>query len=182
VFSRLVPEKRINDVIAAARNLGSRCDLIIAGTGPELDRLRKVAGDLPHVRFLGHVRPPRLWSLVASATVCVAASELEGLPLAMLEALALGTPVVASDIPSHREIVGPDFARGLLFPTGDVAHLRQRLFAVLDNPVSFAQTAADLRRSVLERFGHITTIDETEKALIRALARKRCPMQATAPI
>jgi glycosyltransferase involved in cell wall biosynthesis len=99
VFSRLVAEKRIGDAISAIQSLGSKCDLLIAGAGPDLPRLRSCARGNPHVYFLGHVKPPELWSFVAGAAVSVTTSELEGMPLAVLEALALAVPVIASDIP-----------------------------------------------------------------------------------
>jgi glycosyltransferase involved in cell wall biosynthesis len=182
VFSRLVAEKRIGDAISAIRSFGSECDLLIAGSGPDLQRLRTRARGYPHVYFLGHMQPPELWSFVAGAAVSLATSELEGMPLAVLEALALAVPVIASDIPPHREILGPQYSRDLLFPVGNVARLQERLRTVLDRPQHFARIGTDLRERVLTKFSHISTVEETEKVLVRVVRRSNRVLPVPEPL
>jgi glycosyltransferase involved in cell wall biosynthesis len=119
---------------------------------------------------------------VAGATVSVATSELEGLPLAVLEALALAVPVIASGIPPHREILGPQYSGDLLFPVGNVARLQERLRTVLDRPQYFARIGTDLRERVLTKFSHISTVEETEKVLVRVVRRSNRVLPVPEPL
>lgn len=110
--SRLSVEKRPGralDALAALRHTGVRAALVVAGDGPlraELER-RARAERLP-AEFLGHVRDrDRLALLQASADLCLAPGPAETFGLSALEALACGTPVVASAASALPEVIGP---------------------------------------------------------------------------
>ncbi len=95
--------------------------LALAGDGPlrgELERLSATLGIVDRVRFLG--RTPRVPALLKAADIYVQSSAWEGFGIAVVEALAAGRPVVVSDVPGVREIVGDT---GLRFPAGDSAAL-----------------------------------------------------------
>jgi len=81
------------------------------------------------VVFAGYQYGNNLEEFFSNARAFVSASEREGLPLTMLEALSYGLPCIASDIPPHREILGcqPD----LIFPTGQLEAL-SNLMELLD--------------------------------------------------
>ena len=82
--------------------------LVLIGRGPEERRLRALADTLGiagRVRFAGEIADAS--RLFRAFDVYAAPSRKEGMPLAVLEAMALGLPVVASDIPAHRELLGP---------------------------------------------------------------------------
>lgn len=104
---RLVPAKMLPDLlIAFAAETADDDRLILVGDGPlrpELERLAERLNVRHRVEFIGHtVRP---WSFVASADVLVLASETEGMPNAVLESLALGTPVLATtDLETLRDL------------------------------------------------------------------------------
>jgi glycosyltransferase involved in cell wall biosynthesis len=83
------------------------------------------------VRALGYVPDPDLVRLVAGAAALVLPSVYEGFGLPALEALACGTPVVASDLPALREVLGD---QAELVPPGDPAALAAALARVLDDP------------------------------------------------
>jgi len=81
--------------------------LALIGDGPEAPRLRALAASLgvsARVRFAGE--RPEASTLLAAFDVFATSSRKEGLPLAVVEAMALGLPVVASDIAAHREVLG----------------------------------------------------------------------------
>ena len=109
--SRLSGEKRPGralDALAALRHLGVRAALVVAGDGPLRARLesRARAERLP-AGFLGHVADrAELARLQASADLCVAPGPAETFGLSALEALACGTPVVASGSSALPEVIG----------------------------------------------------------------------------
>ena len=117
---RLTQEKGFHIAIAACRTAG--LPLVVAGDGPALSSLRAAAHD--SVTFLGQIPPEELALLRRRAGAVIVPSLYEEiLPLAALEAMAAGVPVVASASGGLRDFVP---APGL-FPTGDSATAAQRL-------------------------------------------------------
>lgn len=113
LVSRLVPEKRIETALEALirhqRERGGPGRIVVAGGGANSYAgayERKLREDFPTVDFLGHVDGSTVQKLLGEASVYVSASSLEGQPLAVLEALARGCPVVLSSIAAHRELAG----------------------------------------------------------------------------
>lgn len=120
---RMVPEKRIEDIIKAyLLNLRS-CSLVIVGdnaaAGQYMKDLLKMASNTPSVIFTGYQFGPVLEELFSNARAYVTASELEGLPITILEALSYGVVCVTSDIGPHRELT-ESLKLELSFPVGDV--------------------------------------------------------------
>jgi glycosyltransferase involved in cell wall biosynthesis len=137
--ARLDEVKRLDLLLrAAAVAPGPPFTVVLIGGGPEDERLRRLAGELGlhrRVIFPGEVADAA--PLLTALDVFAAPSRKEGLPLGVLEAMALGLPVLASDIPAHREVLGDDsgglvaatvqaFSAGLAALVSD-AGLRARL-------------------------------------------------------
>ena len=107
--ARFDPVKRLDLLVrafAALATLDAR--LVLIGRGPEERRLRALAADLgvaSRVVFAGEIQDAARF--FPAFDVFAAASAKEGMPLGVLEAMALGLPVVASDIVAHREVLGP---------------------------------------------------------------------------
>ncbi|AUV84146.1 group 1 glycosyl transferase (plasmid) [Salinigranum rubrum] len=101
--------------------------LLLLGDGPLKDQCRSAANE--SVEVLGHVSD--VGQYLKAADVFVSASHSEGLPNAVMEALATGTPIVLSDINPHREILGVNPAAGELFETSNVAALARTLDRVV---------------------------------------------------
>src|SRR3954471_5628267 len=129
---RLVEQKNHALAIAALANVPNAA-LAIAGDGPlrpELERLAAEHDVADRVRFLG-VRPDAR-ALMGAADVVVLPSRWEGLPLAALETLASGTPLVATDVRGLRELVTD--GRNALLVSEDADALAAAVRRVLDDP------------------------------------------------
>jgi glycosyltransferase involved in cell wall biosynthesis len=121
VVGRLVPEKRVRDLIWAAdllRVLHDNLRLLVIGDGPERPRLEeyaRLASDLEHIQFLGERAD--LWRIMPHLDVLWNADENRSQSVAILEAMAAGVPVVASNTPLNREMV-VEGETGYVIPLG----------------------------------------------------------------
>jgi len=112
---RLTAQKDLGVALAALRELdGVR--LLIAGDGPERERLEAAAGD--RVEFLGPLPRARVLGLLAAADAAILTSAWENFPHGVVEALAVGTPVIATRTGGVAEVV-VDGKNGLLVEPGD---------------------------------------------------------------
>jgi glycosyltransferase involved in cell wall biosynthesis len=151
--SRLVPEKRHRDLITAYAKAELRgWKLVFVGACDHADpyaaEVTKLIGATPGAVFAGFQTGLALRELYAHAGVFVLPSSHEGLPIALLEALSYGLPVVASDIPAHMEI---GLEKTHYFPLGNVVELADRLqsFALRRWPMEMRECT---RRWVAERY------------------------------
>ena len=113
----LIERKGHHHIIAAMPHLPDT-DLVIAGAGPELGRLQQLAAALgvsERVRFLGNLDQSLLPELYSAVDALVLASSREGWANVLLEAMACGTPVVASSVWGTPEVVAAP-AAGRLMP------------------------------------------------------------------
>jgi glycosyltransferase involved in cell wall biosynthesis len=125
---RLVPQKSLDVALEAVRQTDG-ISLVVAGDGPERARLesrRRELGLDGRARFLGSQSRRRVFELLHAADVAVLSSSWENFPHMALEALAVGTPVVATDVGGVREILR-DGWNGLLVPAGDAGALAAAL-------------------------------------------------------
>jgi glycosyltransferase involved in cell wall biosynthesis len=138
-LGRLVPEKHVHTLIRAYRHVKTSTPLVIAGPGthsPEyVAEISRLAEQDDRVRVLGpQYGSEKAW-LLHNARVFVQPSSIEGLPIALLEALSAGCFPVVSSIPENLEPVTVDGARlGISFPVGDDAALADALQAAIEHP------------------------------------------------
>jgi glycosyltransferase involved in cell wall biosynthesis len=107
--SRLEAYKQVDRLIRAVPHLPSRFSVVAVGGGParrDLEHLARQLGVQDRVRFPGRVPPEQLTAWYQRADVFVTLSLRETFGLTLLEAAIAGAPVVASDIPAHREVTG----------------------------------------------------------------------------
>jgi glycosyltransferase involved in cell wall biosynthesis len=144
-------EKRLPWLLRSFARLATRrpaARLILAGDGPEAPAARRLAAELglgERVVFLGDRRD--VPALLATSRVFVLSSESEGLSNALLEALASGVPIVATDLPSNAAVARPD-REALLVPLADEEALASALERVLADPALAARLAAAGRERV----------------------------------
>jgi len=103
-----------------------------------------------NVRFIG--ARDDVPDLLVAADVFVLPSRWEGLPGAVIEAIALETPVVATDLPGVREVLGSELLRGTVVPIGDAQALARRISATVEDPAAAASWTTAARARFLRRF------------------------------
>jgi len=177
---RLTPEKRVEDMVAAALATSPPVRLAVVGDDASgsgyLEGLRRQAGKSPQVVFTGYRFDTDLAALFAGAMLFLTASELEGLPLTLLEAMSYELPCLASDIPPHREALGPDHP--WYFPVGDVAAQTALMEKAAADPELRAVIGRRLRQRVAAHFSWDTAADALA-ALYRGALGQAAPERGT---
>lgn len=132
-LGRFSPEKNCHLLVEAFERIDAEAKLVLAGGSNTADeysqKLREHAGD--RVRMLDYVSGRDLDALLTNAMIFVLPSDLEGLSLALLEAMGAGICVLASDIPENRELVD---GAGFTFKRGDAGDLERMLRILMASP------------------------------------------------
>jgi glycosyltransferase involved in cell wall biosynthesis len=133
-----------------ANSQGARHSLAIAGRGPEEGALRRCARELGlahDVAFVGAVDDESRARLLGNADIFVLASHSEGLPYALLEAMAAGVPVIATPVGAVPDVVA-DTVHGLLVAPGDARGIARALMQLADNHELLARMGAACRTRI----------------------------------
>jgi len=185
----MTQEKGHHELIEAIGHLRRQNDpfyaslrLWLVGDGPlrsQLESLAQSLGVTACVEFVGHVAQPAPW--IAAADALCLPSKFEGFPNVMLEAMALGTPVIASDIPVVRSlgrISSDPSIRGktylAMYPSGDSANLARKIVNVRQN-----STATRSRRRFAEKLARealaVHTIVPRLEAIMLGVVQEKSP-------
>ena len=134
-LGRLVPEKGAHYLIEAFRSVDTRKKLVIAGGISDSDeyagKLKAMADQDDRVRLIGFVQGRPLEELFSNAYLFVQPSDVEGMPLTLLEAMSYGNCCLISDIPECTEVTED---KAVVFPRGDVAALADCLQQLCNDP------------------------------------------------
>jgi glycosyltransferase involved in cell wall biosynthesis len=174
--SRWDPVKRFEIMIEAVRRLVIRVPrvvLLMVGGGGEEAHIRRIVaqtGLRDHVILIGFLGDPaRVYGIL---DVYVATSLKEGLPLAPLEAMCARLPIVATDVPGHRDVVVHG-RTGLLVPPEDSAALAGAIAELEADGARRRLMGAAGRRRVLDDFGIRSTADRTADVYRAVLDSRR---------
>lgn len=167
VVTRFVRHKGVHTMLAAWERLqhlpsmrGTRL-VLVGGTAfsdSYVEEIQAYAGTLERVHLLGVKDGADLAALYQHARLFVHASVSEGLPIVVLEAMASGTPILASDIPEHMELVAE---YGWSFAANNPAALADQIRFVLQNRERAEAKAARARRWVLQQYHWDDIVKET---------------------
>jgi len=167
VFSagRLIPRKRFDLLLRAFALLHSTnptARLRIAGEGPQrsfLEGLARTLGISHRIAFLGQLDTQHLIHEFRGSSVFALASEAEGMPMILLEAMAMSMPVVVAGFPGVKSIVshGED---GLVVTSSDPTRWAQTLVDVCDKPALGSSLGARARTKVERHFSWESTAEE----------------------
>lgn len=134
-LGRLVPEKGLIYLVEAFQKVNTDKKLVIAGGSSDTDafvrELKAKAADDSRILFTGFVQGQILEELYSNAYVYVLPSDLEGMPLSLLEAMSYGNCCVVSSIPECAAVVED---HGVISPKADVQDLTQTLQTLCDDP------------------------------------------------
>lgn len=161
-LGRLVPEKGVKYLIEAYQGLSTDKKLVIAGgvsdSDAYLQELKALAGEDPRIVFTGFVQGRVLEELYSNAYVYVLPSDLEGMPLSLLEAMSYGNACLTSDIPECADVVGE---YGVTFKQGDVSDLTAQLQHLCDHPDAVAAFKKGAAESVCSRYDWEDVTEQT---------------------
>lgn len=164
--------------MAAPRLAARALRLLVAGSGPMEDYLKNLARSLgieSRIRFLGHREDvPEI--LAASDVVVLPSTQDEGIPQTILQAFALGRPVVASDVAGIRQVVR-DGETGLLVPPENPDALAEAILRLVDLPALGQAMGKAGRALVCSRYSVAQMADAME-AVYRELVREECASSA----
>ena len=150
-LGRLVPEKGIHYLIEAWKNIRTDKKLVIAGgssdTQDYMNQLKALAGD--DVFFTGFQQGQALEELYSNAYIYVLPSDLEGMPLSLLEAMSYGNCCVVSDIEECAQVVED---RAAVFEKGNVAALQKTLQELIDRPDETARYKAGAADFICKKY------------------------------
>lgn len=175
--SRLVPEKGLHYLIPAFRKLDTDLKLVIAGGGgfdADYERcLHEMADE--RVVFLGPTDREFVAELFSHARLFVLPSDLEGMSIALLEAMNMGVPVLVSDIPENACVVED---AGFTFRAGDVVHLGSVLADLLADSSQLDEFGEKASRHVAP-YQWPAVAEQLEQAYFDCCRQAQSPRQYT---
>ena len=152
-LGRVVPEKGLKYLIEAYKGIKTDKKLVIAGGSSDTDEfvleLKSMSKGDERVVFTGFVQGEVLDELYSNAYVYVLPSDLEGMPLSLLEAMSYGNCCVVSDISECTEVVDD---KAVVFKKSDVTDLREKLQMLVDNPGEVEKYKRDAEEYILRKY------------------------------
>ena len=163
-LGRLVPEKGIRYLIEAFKNVKTDKKLVIAGGSSDTDsfagELEELAKDDARIIFTGFVQGQMLDELYSNAYIYTLPSDLEGMPLSLLEAMSYGNCCLVSDIPECAEVVEN---KALIFKKSDVKDLQEILQDACDHPEKVDRYKKQATAFICEKYNWNDIVEETMK-------------------
>jgi glycosyltransferase involved in cell wall biosynthesis len=173
VVNRLSPEKNLDAFIHLAEKLYQRIPqacFIVVGDGPDMERLKVVSNGFEALHWLGERNDvPRILSAL---DVAMLTSFREGLSNAILEYMASGLPVVASDVGGNSELVRPG-QTGFLYPVDNLDFAVDYLFQLFQDAALRQGFGAAAKQVAAREYSIDSMVNKTQDLLLRLLTQKR---------
>ncbi|MFZ5802844.1 MAG: glycosyltransferase family 4 protein [Candidatus Omnitrophota bacterium] len=168
--ARLTPEKECHTLIEAYKKISTDKKLVIAGSnwhseGYEAQLHRQARGH-SGILFAGWVEGDLMRELYSNAYLFCLPSTIEGLSLALLEAMSYGVCSLVSNITENLDVIEN---YGVSFETENVTDLRVKLEALLNDPEKVGRVGCEARRHVAERYSWDDVTAELEKVYLNLL-------------
>lgn len=162
-LGRLVPEKGIRYLITAFKNVKTDKKLVIAGGASDIDAfaetLKQLAKDDDRIIFTGFVQGRMLDELYSNAYIYTLPSDLEGMPLSLLEAMSYGNCCLVSDIEECASVVEE---RAVVFKKSDVNDLTARLQEMCDDADMVSEYKKNASQFICDKYNWDNVVQTTE--------------------
>lgn len=163
-LGRLVPEKGLRYLIEAYKQIKTDKKMVIAGGSSDTDsfmkEIKELAKDDERILFTGFVQGKMLDELYSNAYIYTLPSDLEGMPLSLLEAMSYGNCCLTSDIPECTEVVED---KALIFKKSDVDDLKNCLQDACDHPEKVLELKKQAADFICEKYNWDDVVEETMK-------------------
>ena len=172
-LARLVPEKGAHYLIDAFKNLETSKKLVIAGGSSHSDdyvnELKEKAKDNPNIIFTGFVTGDLVDELFTNAYLYVLPSEIEGLPISLLEAMSYGQACLVSDIEENLEVVEKN---AMYFKSKDTSDLEKQLKTLISNKELVNNYKAASKDFILKKYNWDDVAIKTREVLNSLVSKK----------
>jgi glycosyltransferase involved in cell wall biosynthesis len=158
-LARIVPEKGLHYLLEAFSAIKTNKKLVVAGTSSQsqdyFSRIQAMARNDSRVIMTGFVEGAELDELYSNAFLYVLPSDIEGMPISLLEAMSYGCQCLVSDIPENTEIIGDC---GYMFHKGNYSSLKEQIISLLqDNSLAAMGGKAQVKALTQYNWNSIVT-------------------------
>lgn len=161
-LGRVVPEKGIHYLIDAYKQIKTDKKLVIAGgasdTSSYYQELKKMSENNENIMFTGFIQGEELEELYSNAYIYVLPSDLEGMPLSLLEAMSYKNCCVTSDIAECKTVMED---KGIIFKKSNIEDLKNKLQYLCDNKEIVEKYKNESQKYVLEKYNWDDVVDRT---------------------
>lgn len=161
-LGRIVPEKSVHYLIEAFKNIKTDKKLVIAGgasdTDEYMEKLKQLSKGDNRIIFTGFVQGRLLDELYSNAYIYTLPSDLEGMPLSLLEAMSYGNCVLGSDISEIAEVVEN---KAVLFKKSDIKNLQEQLQVLSNNEKLVAEYKKTAAEFICNKYNWDHVVEET---------------------
>ena len=172
--SRLTAEKGLHYLIEAYNNIKTDKKLVIAGDTSDTDEyvayIKQMAGDNPNIIFTGFISGDILKEIYSNAYIVAVPSDIEGMSISLLEALAYGNAVLCSDIPENT-LVTED--KAIHFKKSNVVDLQNKLQNMCDDSLCVENIKRGVDDFILEKYNWNDVAVATHNLYKKVLENKR---------
>lgn len=169
-LSRIVPEKGLHYLIEAFNSIETNKKLVIAGdsshTDAYLESMKKKAAVDDRIIFTGFVENEEYNSLFSNAYVYILPSDLEGMPISLLEAMSFNNCCLVSNIPENLEVIGN---AGVTFEAGNITSLREAIQKLIEDVNTVNRCKQVSAKYILDKYNWDKTADLTLEVYQRAV-------------
>ncbi len=161
-LGRLVPEKGLEYLIKAFKNIDTDKKLVIAGGSSDMHDyeayIRELSADDPRIIFTGFVQGRTLDELFSNCYIYVLPSDIEGMPLTLMEAMSYGQCCLVSDIPECLDFIED---KAMTFRKGDIEDLRDKIRYLIQNPDEVARRREGVSGYICNKYNWDRVVEQT---------------------